>query len=52
MHDLRHSDATQLLASGTRPDVVTKHLGRVHFAAHGHVYEGDQRAALKRMLGK
>lgn len=53
-HDLRHSHATQLLASGTRPDIVTKRLGHssVAFtlATYGHVYEGDERAAMSRLL--
>lgn len=55
LHDLRHSHATQLLAAGTRPDVVTERLGHssVAFtlATYGHVYEGDQRAAMARLLG-
>jgi len=53
-HDLRHSHATQLLAAGTRPDVVTKRLGHssVAFtlATYGHVYEGDERTAMARLL--
>jgi integrase len=55
LHDLRHSHATQLLAAGARPEVVTKRLGHSSVAftlsTYAHVYEGDQRAALKRMLG-
>jgi integrase len=55
MHDLRHSHATQLLAAGVRPDVVTKRLGHSSVAftlqTYGHVYEGAQRAALNPMLG-
>jgi integrase len=55
LHDLRHSHATQLLGAGVRPDVVTKRLGHSSVAftlqTYGHVYEGDQRAALERMLG-
>jgi integrase len=55
LHDLRHSHATQLLAAGGRPDVVAKRLGHASvaftLATYGHVYEGDQRAALDRLLG-
>lgn len=54
-HDLRHSHATQLLAAGTRPDVVTKRLGHSSVAftltCYGHVYEGDERSAMTRLLG-
>ena len=53
-HDPRHSHATQLLAAGTCPDVVTKRLGHSSVAftldTYRHVYEGDQSAALKRMV--
>jgi integrase len=56
LHDLRHSHATQLLAAGVRPDVVTKRLGHSSVAftlqAYGHVYDGDQRAALDRLLAQ
>lgn len=53
LHDLRHSHATQLLASETRPDVVTERLGHesVAFtlARYAHRYAGDQRSALARL---
>jgi integrase len=55
LHDLRHSHATQCLAGGMRPDIVTKRLGHSSVAftlsTYAHVYEGDQRAALAKMLG-
>ncbi len=52
-HDLRHGHATQLLAAGVRPDVVSERLGHssVGFtlSTYAHRSEGDQRTALARL---
>ena len=54
VHDLRHSHATQLLAVGARPDVVSKRLGHSSVAftlsTYAHVLEGDQRASVARLF--
>ena len=53
LHDLRHSHATQLLAAGTRVDIVTERLGHESIAftlsQYVHRYAGDQRNALAQL---
>jgi integrase len=53
-HDLRHSHATQLMATGARPDVVSKRLGHSSVAftlsTYAPVLEGDQRASVARLF--
>jgi len=52
---LRHTHATQLLATGTNPRVVSERLGHANVAftlqVYGHVLPGQQRAAAEAAAG-
>jgi len=49
LHGLRHTHATQLLAAGTNPRIVSERLGHANVAftlqVYGHVLPGQQRQA-------
>jgi site-specific recombinase XerD len=52
-HELRHSGASLMLAQGTPLHVVSEVLGHASIAitkdVHGHLLEGDKRAAAESM---
>ncbi len=55
LHGLRHTHATQLLAAGVNPRVVSERLGHADVAftlqTYGHVLPGQQRAAADAAAG-
>ena len=55
LHGLRHTHATQLLAAGVNPRVVSERLGHANVAftlhVYGHVLPGQQRQAAEAAAG-
>lgn len=53
MHDLRHTCASLLIATGANPKAVQAHLGhssiQVTFDRYGHLFPSDQEALADRM---
>ena len=53
VHDLRHTCASLLIATGANPKAVQAHLGHssihVSFDRYGHLFPSDQEALAERM---